>query len=42
MQSPRCGTGNDPLDKAAARVLLDLLLDEADKDEHAAGQGSAL
>ena len=33
VQSPRCGTGNDPLDKAAALVLLDLLLAGADKDE---------
>jgi DEAD/DEAH box helicase domain-containing protein len=32
VQSPRCGTGNDPLDKAAAVVLLDLLLSQADPD----------
>ena len=32
VQSPRCGTGNDPLDKAAALVLLDLLLADADED----------
>ncbi|GAA1940151.1 DEAD/DEAH box helicase [Nocardioides marmoribigeumensis] len=39
VQSPRCGSGNDPLDKAAALVLLDLLLAEADEDEpsHPAG-----
>ncbi len=32
VQSPRCGSGNDPLDKGAALVLLDLLLAEADPD----------
>jgi DEAD/DEAH box helicase domain-containing protein len=32
VQSPRCGTGNDPLDKRASLVLLDLLLAEADED----------
>jgi DEAD/DEAH box helicase domain-containing protein len=32
VQSPRCGSGNDPLDKAAAVVLLDLLLTGAGPD----------
>jgi DEAD/DEAH box helicase domain-containing protein len=32
VQSPRCGSGNDPLDKAGALVLLDLLLEHADPD----------
>ena len=36
VQSPRCGSGNDPLDKGAALVLLDLLLQHADTDLSAA------
>ena len=32
VQSPRCGSGNDPLDKAACVVLVDLLLAGADAD----------
>jgi DEAD/DEAH box helicase domain-containing protein len=36
VQSPKCGNGNDPLDKAAAVRILDVILDElADRDNGA-------